>query len=176
MRDERLQVEGSTKKNLQVSTISPSAKARLRAQPSLWQCSAKTSTRWTFCLLSQGQAKSPAQPMAPHFGKTTYKETFNLPVLRTLGRFNLPCWLSCRYSMASKPGKVFAKENGSWSFNRCSSLCHPAKHTTQHNANTSTPPISFPPNAERTKTMKEKTYRPTLAYARAWWCALRHVP
>ena len=45
MGDERLQVEGNTQKNLQVSTIYALAKARQRAQPSLWQCSAKTSTR-----------------------------------------------------------------------------------------------------------------------------------
>ena len=43
-----------------------------------------------------------------------------------------------------------------WSFNRRSLLRHLAKHTTLHNANSSTPPMSFPQNAERTKTMKEK--------------------
>ena len=45
IRDERLQVEGSNQKILQVNTIFAFAKTRGRAQPSLWQCSAKTSTR-----------------------------------------------------------------------------------------------------------------------------------
>ena len=33
--------------------------------------------------------------MALHSGKTTCKETFNLPELCTLGRFTLPCCLCC---------------------------------------------------------------------------------
>ena len=78
--------------------------------------------------------------------------------------------------MAFKPAKVFAKEKSSRSFNRRSSLRHLAKHTTRHNANTSTSPLSFPPNAKRTKTMKEKTYRRTLAYTRAGRHTLRRVP
>ena len=77
--------------------------------------------------------------------------------------------------MASKSAKVSAKEKSSWSFNKRSLLRHLTKHTTWHKANISTPPISFPQNAERTKTMKEKTSRRTLAYARAGRRAFRRI-
>ena len=72
--------------------------------------------------------------------------------------------------------KGVCKGKSSWSFSRHSLLHHLAKHTTWHNANSSTDPMSFPQNAKRRKTLKEKTYRQTLVHAKARRCALRRVP
>ena len=48
--------------------------------------------------------------MGLHSGKTTCKETFNLPELCTLGRFTLPCCPCCRCSTALKSANVSANE------------------------------------------------------------------
>ena len=68
------------------------------------------------------------------------------------------------------------KGKSSCSFNRLNSLHNLAKHTTRHNANPTTPPISFPKNAQWTKAMKEKTCKRTLAYTRAGRRTLRRHP
>ena len=61
-------------------------------------------------------------------------------------------------------------------FHRRNLLHHLAKHTMQHNANSSTHPMSFPQNAKRTKKIKEKTYKRILVYAKAGSRALRRLP